>query len=146
MMLTNTEGSHSSPLSIHLIDVGETPGQCIWGDFVAILVPELCCLRPCSRDLRSCVGCAMQMSAQRPLKQGRHVTRQPSKPVITQPMDGVMLKRCVMVDASRSLSCKGKCSGIGTRCARGLEATDGHFLLRYDNRGVLSPNRYGGMT
>ena len=43
----------------------------------------------------------------------------PINPVITQPIVGVMLKRCVTVDASSNLSC----SSLSDRCSANVSLT-----------------------
>ena len=60
---------------------------------------------------------------------------------MTHPIVGVMLNRCVIVDASSSLSCR--CHSVAAPVSEVSRDTHGHFLLRDHHRGVLAAHRDG---
>ena len=62
-----------------------------------VVVGFLCCFTPCANDLctHQLLGCCHEIFSFKKITMS---------PVMTQPIVGVMLNRCMMVDASRGLS------------------------------------------
>lgn len=106
MIITDAQRSHSSLLSIHLVDVGYTFGKHICWDFVAVFVSEFGSLLSSASNLGSSISYEWEENVSTNKLQGNRTANEYLRtiPVMTQPIFGVSWKTWVIVEGSSSLS------------------------------------------